>query len=353
MTREVSKVPLVQRRPRHRLSCATSEQSLCDVQIDERNLGWEGIIYYPPPNSQGLKSLIVTTKSIATGAGLHIAAYMNNVSAGELHLDHGDVDLRDANHATSMHISAFRGSLEIVRLLLKRGANPIAMDLHERTPAMLTSQYGNLKILYVLEKKHSFVFQRDIWVVGVFHYAGIKSTQSWSYLLRKGLSPYVKNELGNPPIDKTYDSAVNRSIFQTFILHLWFDFGRSAQMVAELDLNKSTAKSIRNLFKRPPRDLLARAVNTTSVFGAKLNPLSQAALRGRVELLEPLIQAGATLDHEGGDLGTPLLYACSSGRLSAMKYLVRAGAKIFATRTGRPFTAVKAAMDFHASFDGS
>eukprot|EP00300_Choanocystis_sp_HF-7_P019754 c20420_g2_i1.p1 GENE.c20420_g2_i1~~c20420_g2_i1.p1 ORF type:complete len:581 (-),score=119.52 c20420_g2_i1:68-1810(-) len=49
-------------------------------------------------------------------------------------LDQGaDVNIRDYDHRTPLHVAASQGHIEIVRFLLKHGANTLAIDRHNRT----------------------------------------------------------------------------------------------------------------------------------------------------------------------------------------------------------------------------
>ena len=59
-----------------------------------------------------------------------------------------------------------------------------------------------------------------------------------------------------------------------------------------------------------------------------------------------LIDAGAALELEGGDHGTPLLGACATGRLSAVKVLVSKGAKLHYTKDGSTIRALDKAKNF-------
>jgi ankyrin repeat protein len=70
------------------------------------------------------------------------------------------------------------------------------------------------------------------------------------------------------------------------------------------------------------------------------SPLCHAIGTSILDILPLLVNAEADLELERKVMGTPLLHACSCGLFPIVKYLVRAGAKIFATKGGRPCTAV-------------
>ena len=324
-----------------------STESICDIQIDGRNLAWDWLLHYPVVGSQGSMPMPITTRGIATGAGLHIAAHTNSVPTGNLLLDYGaKVDLRDANEQTPLHIAASAGALGIVDLLLKHGANPVARDFLGRTPAMLAAKRDHLDVLKTLERYHDPLGQCDIHGFGILHFAGCGHPRIWSYIMSKGFSPYVTNHLGHSPIDIALGNPLYTQVFWTLICNWGLDFERCSKLISRLGINKLNAKSLSILIRRIPNDILATFVNTNNEGQSNLSPLSQAVSCGRFDLLDPLVRAGAKMDLEGGHSGTPLLAACSYGRLPAVKYLVRAGANLFSTRAGIPFTAVQAARDF-------
>lgn len=56
-----------------------------------------------------------------------------------------------------------------------------------------------------------------------------------------------------------------------------------------------------------------------------------------------LFDAGADVELEGGDHGTPLMGACAAGRLEVVKALVRKGASTSYRKDGKLFSALSTA----------
>lgn len=59
-------------------------------------------------------------------------------------------------------------------------------------------------------------------------------------------------------------------------------------------------------------------------------PLHHAAHAGQVELIELLVEAGASIDARALSGGTPLMRAIKSSRPSCVDFLIKAGASVTA-----------------------
>jgi ankyrin repeat protein len=77
-----------------------------------------------------------------------------------------------------------------------------------------------------------------------------------------------------------------------------------------------------------------------------VNPLIQQAINGNVEVMLGSILAGADLEVCDPALGTALKISCHSGKLSAVKFLVRQGAKLECNIKNHVVTALQAASGY-------
>ena len=68
-----------------------------------------------------------------------------------------------------------------------------------------------------------------------------------------------------------------------------------------------------------------------------------AAVMNRPEHIGILLDAGADPELDGSELGTPLMAACATGRLSAVKFLVTRDAKTSYIRDGKVFSVIESA----------
>ena len=72
---------------------------------------------------------------------LHYAAQRGCVEVAQVLLDYGaDVNMPDQSHWTALHLSAFYEHLQVVDILLRRGANPHARTIEGHTPFEVTKE---------------------------------------------------------------------------------------------------------------------------------------------------------------------------------------------------------------------
>ena len=62
--------------------------------------------------------------------------------------------------------------------------------------------------------------------------------------------------------------------------------------------------------------------------------------------MDLLLDAGAQLEEEGGEHGTPLFGACAAGRLAVVTQLIAKGARAAYTKDGQIFSAINCANYF-------
>jgi ankyrin repeat protein len=68
-------------------------------------------------------------------------------------IDHGaNVNARQRDHWTPMHISAEKGHLGIAKLLLERGADVHALNVHGQTPCQISVASGHREIADLLRE---------------------------------------------------------------------------------------------------------------------------------------------------------------------------------------------------------
>lgn len=98
---------------------------------------------------------------------------------------------------------------------------------------------------------------------------------------------------------------------------------------------------LRKLLHRLPQSLIpVLLAHQAEMVGS---PLYRAATRPSEKVIDMLLDAGADLELEGGEHGTPLMGACATGRLEVVKTLISKGAKTSYVRDGEARSVITAA----------
>jgi ankyrin repeat protein len=317
---------------------------LLDAQISEADLQWVWQL------SQGTSSRAkpVTTEDVDTGTALHVAAVVDNIAATILLLENGaNANCADEWAQTPLHVACVHGHLRIIDLLLQFGSNPNAQDELGRTPAMLAAARGSLPTLELLRQHHADLSTHDIYRRSTLSHAVKGGPAAFSYLLTLGCDPYSLDINDFTPISEACRLSRHYEDFGALLCNSGLDFAhRSSRWGGLLHFQPfidGTISTLRLFLARIPKEIVARDINSSGGF---VSPLHLAAVQGAIEVLGLLIRSGAKLEIEDGEQGTPLMAACAIGRLPAVKYLVRAGAKMVYTKDGKFVTAVRAARYF-------
>lgn len=258
----------------------------------------------------------------------------------------------------AIHLAARRGHLDMVKLLLDRGASPDARDSQGTTPLFETSDPAIAKLLIARGAK---VSARDSDGIQPIHRAATRSLELVKLLVRHGADPLSRDQRGCRPLhDAARDgnleiasdlvgrgSPVDARIadpedyFRNGWQALHFAAAREdspdALAIAALLLRKGAAV---NAITREGETALhlAKDGSMTRLLlqnGAKVGatarngetPLHAAALDGNAARIQLLLDHGADPNATRHDRSTPLDTAVSFGRTDAVEVLVARGAK--------------------------
>ena len=273
---------------------------------------------------------------------------MNNLPATKLLLEYGaNANSADRSSRTPLHVACERNSLSLIDLLLQFGSNPNAQDEWGQTPAILAASRGQIAILERLRRHRADLSTCAINGRSALDRAAEAGPEVFSYLLTLGCNPYSRDNNGVTPLLHACNRSNIYPALGALICNSDLDFAHcSSRFGGALNFQAfadGTISTLRLFLARVPKEIVARDINFSGEF---VSPLYRAAVQGALMVLGLLIRRGADLEVEGGGEGTPLMAACAAGRLPAVKYLVRAGAKMFYTKDGKSVTAVRAARHF-------
>lgn len=287
---------------------------------------------------------------------LQIAADGGHDQIVQMLIDHGSlINAVDAQHRSAIHFAAAQGHTKVIELLLHKGANPNSLNDFLESPIMTAASYGYMASFELLLQSGADPRVHDVRGRTILHHAAI-STSEFSVLL-----PILKvmkdHELGVEAISgesalfALLEGAATPTItaMLNFAPHPSVYVPRTSNILTAILNNRAIeASALKRLLRRVPPDLVPELLAHRSLYGG--NPLYAAAtiaaphLQG--DFINILLHAGAELDLEGGDFGTPLMGACAAGRLLAVKILVSRGAAICYRKDGQMVSALRAAKHF-------
>lgn len=234
----------------------------------------------------------------------------------------------DAHSWTPLHHAASQGQTQMVETLLCSGANPNAVDLTLRTPAMWAASRGYLSTMEILMKGGTDLTVKDRIGRTTLHWATASGAWDIAVLL---INSSRSCDLKTISIDG--DSVLSPALstspsFRTFLLNLAPDpsvYEPHQRNILSTIIATRNRLYFKKFLRRLPETLVPillthRALNMGT-------PLYAAATHAAEEVIDTLLDAGADLELEGGEYGTPLMGACAAGRLMIVKMLVLRGAK--------------------------
>lgn len=273
----------------------------------------------------------------------------------------------------AIHHAAAGGHVEMVRLLLDRGASPNARSSDRSTPLHLTSEPDVARLLLdrgtnasardssnsqPIHSAANPIYQED------FNAAAAKSLTLIRLLIQHGADPLARDDHGTQPIHiaAAYGTATTVEFFlskgakpdapadskEDFSQNGWrplhFAVSRSREphpddwRIAKLLLSKGAAvnattpngESPLHLAQSPAttRLLLDHGASVQAVAHTlKQQPLHRAAMRGDVESIGLLLDHGADREAVDGSGETALDEAAFWGRSEAVEFLLKQGMK--------------------------
>ncbi|CAF9927994.1 MAG: hypothetical protein HETSPECPRED_006724 [Heterodermia speciosa] len=250
-------------------------------------------------------------------------------------------------------MAAQNGEVETIEVLLRFGANPQARDNWLRTPAMVAAREGHLNKLLLLSKHGSDHDEVDIEGNSILLHAAASGTVEGLFHLLSSLSrdlPGKENKMGDSALSEAFFWAGDKipMLLNIAPSQRAYCTEKSNALSGALQNQSMTRLMMKMVLRRAPREMLSKLLaHQDWALGSPLYAAGTIAVpASQNAIIDLLLAAGADLELKGGDAGTPLMGACATGRLKAVKHLVRRGARISYTEDGQVFSALRAAKHF-------
>ncbi|MCJ1379768.1 hypothetical protein MMC17_002871 [Xylographa soralifera] len=283
------------------------------------------------------------------GTALHAAANYSQDEAVALLLEwKANINSEDTFYETPLALACLQEHISTIELLIKRGANINCRTFNGQTPVMIAAIRGQLNVLHLLKAHGADFTCRDKNGRGaLYHAASNGKDLVVKYLFDVSLDPIEKDDFRDTAflaavgsgsevtaglfLDR-YMCIHDRTIRGNNVINIASEFASLATMTIIL-------KSIRKEEKQ-------EMINNSCISSVN-SPLYIASVTGRPEIVNLLLDNGATIDIAGGRLGTALMAACAMGRLEVVKLLVKRGAKLECAEDGKALASAYEAARHH------
>jgi ankyrin repeat protein len=269
------------------LNKATTNQSIWEViQIDAvHQLSLFTLDDFLELNNQGMHVI-------------HYAAAHNSVQCLGYFINSGiEISLpHSTTNSAPLHFAAEYGHVEVVKILLEKGANIGAQNQNGYTPLHFAAEYGHVEVVKILLEKGANIEAQNQNAYTTLHFAAEKGNFAViKILLEKVADIEAKSQNGYTP------------------LHLAAGDGNVE--VVKILLEKGANIEAQNLYA--------------------YTPLHFAAEYGHVEVVKILLDKGADIKAKDQHDYTPLHLAAGDGHVEIIKMLLLAGADIDNVLLGR------------------
>lgn len=284
-------------------------------------------------------------KALKTARPLHIAAYKGHLSIVRMLLAYGAfVDCEDTNLATPLHYALYNNQRSMVQPLLKAGANPNAIDSKLNSPCIIASKRDEADALQTLLEGGADIQIRNWYGETILHVAAFSGAKKVFVALCNDATVHYLGTEDARGQTILLEAVRNTSIPMNYLVNLAPPAGayesREGNILKVATAYRSTAE-VRMLVRRTPTVCLPKLLNYRAPVGG--TPLYVAAIMTRLDTMTLLLDFGAQLEVEGSEHGTPVMAACATGRLAAVKLLVARGARTSYVRYGQVYSAFTAA----------
>ena len=224
--------------------------------------------------------------------------------------------------STPLNTACWKGHLEVVKELLKRGADIHISNVNKTTPLHCAAICGKVEIAKLLINKGAKINIQNKYGWAALHFAvKYNHLDMVKYLLDKG----TKIEILNKNLQSPLNISKSLEIAKLLIT-------RGANVSTK---SNSGMQPIHNAAKNGNVDLvefyLKKGIKVDAKIGNGMTPIHFAAfseLKNNDPVMELLLKYGADIDVGDNDGATPLYYAISFKNLEKIKSLISLGADV-------------------------
>ena len=148
---------------------------------------------------------IETRHEATQGTSLHLSAYRGHVGTMKMLLDRGaNIEAKGIHNCTPLYLSAHVGHVHAVRLLLDRRANIEAKDVDQVTPLLVACKFGHMDVITLLVDRDASLDVVNVRQKNCLHYAAFYDRLDLClYLIDvKGFDPAVLDVDGGSAISR-------------------------------------------------------------------------------------------------------------------------------------------------------
>ncbi len=260
-----------------------------------------------------------------------------------------DVNAWGMNHHTPLHTAAYKGRLDLVVLLLERGADVESRDHQGQTAIYVASSRGHIEVVRSLIERGA-----DVNAECNGNFVGAKRTPLLQVVSGNG-SLEIARALLEHGADVNYQDACGVSGLCMALHHPSTDF---AQLLLDHGANPNTSAGIRrgSVLHEASFDGRVAFVTLLLDYGANVNilnnlgwtPLHYTAIHGdsKPEVMQVLLDHGADVNAQTGNYLTALHLAAATGYPQVVEVLLGRGADPH-SRTNEGETPFQLASKWH------
>jgi ankyrin repeat protein len=250
-----------------------------------------------------------------------------------------NVNTRDTNHNTPLHLASYCQDLKLIRLLLNHGANVNVQNTDGQTPlhvVFLLSAYSedSFGIVQLLLERGADVNTREDHESPLHLASWNGRLDSVRALLNCGANVNAKDSQGRTPLYQALrGSSIEDAGFG--VVQLLVEHGAA---VNTRDKDDETPLHRASYYQhlKSVRMLLDHGANVDAENTKGQTPLQQAfelSSKDQVDIIQLLVERGADVNTRDMDHQTPLHFASSSQRLEIVRALLDHGANVNAENT--------------------